>query len=107
MTMVKITRENWETEIRELFSGDADWNGENGLEYTSEEAKKSGFESDLDYDVHYAKKKFTSLKERVDYVLTSYISDPRNEEYYDVLLVDEVVIDENTVVACLVATTND
>lgn len=38
--------------LTELASIDADFNGENGDEYTSDEALEAGFESDLEYYKH-------------------------------------------------------
>lgn len=51
MKLVKMTAENWKTEVKELYAENSDWSGENGLDYVKKEAIQAGFTSNLDFTV--------------------------------------------------------
>lgn len=69
---------------------DADYDGENGLEYVSEEAKKKRFESDLEYDLSNFNGDTKDTEAMADYMCAclmrygaGYYDDVRNEVIYD------------------------
>jgi hypothetical protein len=61
-----------------ISSFDADLSGENGEEYTSDEAKAAGFNSTIEYLVDEAKKTHDKLLAQLEHVL-----DEVESTYYD------------------------
>lgn len=98
-----ITQENWEERLWQTVETDLDWTGQNGVGYASEEAINKGFESDYHFALSEGKSKFGSnWKKVVDYVLGEFVENPTNEDYYDVLGYDSMVVGES-LVFCFIA----
>lgn len=93
--MILITEKNTKESLKELFSFDADFNGDNGLEYTSQKALDSGFESDIDYFVEEAMNSRWGVRDRVNYILTEFMR--KNGNYYTEK-VEFLEVQEGTVV---------
>lgn len=75
MILVELTKENWKEQVTVLFSGNADYNGENGLEYATEETIAAGFESNLELAIEESYKLHGSqLQPLVEEVYQDFIS---------------------------------
>lgn len=73
--LVELTNGNWKEQVETLFSGNADYNGENGLDYVSEEAKAVGFLSNLEHAITAAHKLHgTDLKALVEDVYQDFLA---------------------------------
>lgn len=93
--MILITEKTMREDLKELFSFDEDFNGNNGLEYVSEQALNLGFESDRDYFVEEAMKNYWTVSSRVSFILKEFMR--MNGSYYteDVEFLE---VEEGTVV---------
>ena len=80
---------------------DEDFNGNNGPEYTSDEATKAGFESDYDFVLAKALEKGGTLEDIINFMLAKSHVD---NHYYDDTSVIVVPIDEDSVFLSLAHT---
>ena len=102
MHLVVLNQTNWLEGIRELFFNDSDWNGSNGVDYTSDAAKEEGFTSDLDYSIHRALLKHGLKWDLVvETILLIYVHNDINMSYYGILEYQSVKLEDNLVVALI------
>lgn len=103
MKLVKVngkTRENLLSALAILGKMDADFNGENGIEYLWEGVNKEKYESNMEYLLDTLKNKETD-KEVVEEYVSSWIG---GDNYYKEHILD-VVYDENGKAECIALAT--
>lgn len=62
VVLIKLTEATLSKVLREKFIEDEDFNGNNGEDYVSDEAREGGFESDKDLAFDQAEKKTKKMK---------------------------------------------
>ena len=62
LTVLKFTEKTMSKELKSNMPDDEDFNGNNGEEYLSEQAKRKGFESDKDFAYDKAERMTKKLK---------------------------------------------
>lgn len=66
--------------INNVINFDEDINGNNGLEYTREEAKENGFKSTIEHLVHDAVEKYGETDSAIEYVIDGALGE---DDYYE------------------------
>lgn len=78
-----IIKQNEEIDLSQIFGFDEDFNGNNGEEFTSQEAIDNGFESDLEYHTYEAEELYPNdIEKMINHVLEEFLE--INENYYDI-----------------------
>lgn len=95
--------ENYKENLFKLFDFDADVTGQNGKEYTDQEAIDNGYKTTLEMFIGEAEKVKKDFKEVVIQVVEEFISYAPNVGYYDVMKYATVEIDNKLVVSVVAA----